>query len=550
MNKKNTPVLVVIALIILVLIAGGISFIINRRTPGTKKADVESYFGLSSEEEAAVVVNHQVIDAKALSKDGTYFIDYDTVSGYINGRIYWDKNESKLIITTPSESVITDVSSGTTPDFYVDGDTGYVSMNLIEQYTTMECQVLESPNRIVIENSDETQITGADVTEDTQVREKGGIKSPILSEMTKGDTVTVLETMDNWSQVATEDGYTGYIQNDKLSEIYELTVPEDDRAAYTSLTRDHKINMVWHQVTALAANADIANIVNSMPGVNTISPTWFSITDNNGNISSFADAGYVQTAHAAGMEVWGLVDNFSTEISSLEILSHTTSRTNLINNLIQAAQAVDLDGINLDLELISEETGPHYVQFIREMGIACRKAGLVLSIDDPVPQPYTEHYNRKEQGIVADYVIIMGYDEHTSGSEEAGSVASLGFVEAGIENTVAVVPAEKVINGIPFYTRLWITDGSGNLSSEVYGMDGADKYVSENGLDVSWDAETGQNYAEKEDDTGLYQMWMENEDSITEKLKLVESYDLAGVSAWKLGFQRDSIWSVISQYVN
>lgn len=279
-----------------------------------------------------------------------------------------------------------------------------------------------------------------------------------------------------------------------------------------------------------------------------ISPTWFSVTGAEGTISSLASADYVKLAHEKGLEVWGLIDNFNKDVSTLDTLSNRTSREHLIQKLIEEAARVGLDGINVDFETLTQEEAPHFIQFIRELSISCRKNNLVLSIDDPVPQ-FTSFYNRKEQGIVADYVIIMGYDEHTDGTEKAGSVASLPFVEEGIQQTLKEVPKNKVINGVPFYTRLWFTDNAGTVTSEIMGMDQADKIVAEMGMEKYWNKDVSQNYAELATDNGLYQIWLEDEQSLDAKMQLIQKYELGGVAEWKLGFERADVWNTISQYL-
>ena len=279
--------------------------------------------------------------------------------------------------------------------------------------------------------------------------------------------------------------------------------------------------------------------------MNVISPTWFSIQDNAGNITSIASSDYVAQAHERGLQVWGLVDNFSENVQTTQVLSLTSSRQNLIRQLIQASVEVGLDGINVDFEYLSEEVGIHFLEFLREISIECHKNGLVLSVDNPVPEDFTSHYDRAEQGRVVDYVIIMGYDEHYVGSEEAGSVASLPWVEKGIQDTLEEVPAERVINGIPFYTRLWKTSGS-LLSSEAIGMDAAQEAVNTNQAQVYWNKDVGQNYGTYELDGDTYQIWLEDAESVAAKVKLVPQYGLAGVAAWKLGFENSSIWPVIT----
>ena len=561
MKRRISPVLLVLILIVLVAAAGIGTALIRRYMPSGEKMDGSEYFSLNDSSEAALVVNRELKEEKAKIIDGRYYIENTVVGEYINGRFYWDEKNQVMLYTLPTEmfqispdTTEYQTSQGVQSTDYVilrrEGDSCYLDLEFIQQYTDMEYQTYDDPARLVIrtEWNEETMVTAL---KDSQIRQKGGIKSIIVDEIAEGEQLYLLDQMDNWSQVATEDGYTGYIRNEDISEPEQVMFShESTQPEYTSIQKDYKINLAWHQMTTADGNATLAEMVAGSQGINTISPTWFSIADNSGNITSLASADYVNQAHSMGMEVWALIDNFSTEVDTLAVLSDTQARANIINQLMAQADAVGLDGINVDFESITEEQGPHYVQFIREISIACKNRGLVLSIDNPVPMPYSTHYNRREQGIVADYVINMGYDEHHSGDTEAGSVASLGFVRQSIEDTLQEVPAEKVINAIPFYTRLWKEPyGGGNLTSEVLGMDGASSFISENGMDVYWDSEAGQNVAMLDGEDGLYSIWVEDEQSIEEKMKLVQEYQLAGVAAWKLGFERDSVWPIIAQYL-
>ena len=251
-----------------------------------------------------------------------------------------------------------------------------------------------------------------------------------------------------------------------------------------------------------------------------------------------------------GLEVWGLVENieYKDNIDMYAILSSTTTRTKLIDGLVNAALTYGLDGINVDFEQISMDCGEHYIEFIRELSIPCRANGIVLSVDNYVPTGYTDHYDRQEQGVVADYVIIMGYDEHYAGSPEAGSVASINFVEEGIEKTVSQVPAGKVINAVPFYTRIWETK-DGTLDSQAVGMEMAEEYVNAHNIQIEWDDETCQNYGEYSEGGSLYQIWLEDAASLEVKLNIMEKYQIGGVACWRLGFEKPEIWDIIEAYL-
>lgn len=561
MKKKLLPVLTVLCLIILVIGVGMVTLLIKRYAPSKEKMDGAEYFQVTGEDEAALVVNRTVTGEKVKIIDGRYYVENAVVGKYINGRFYWDGKQNVMLYTLPTEEFqITpdtqeyQTSQGVQSVDYVilksQGDTCYLDLEFVAAYTDMTYMVYENPNRVAIQTRwGDTRMV--EVNEKSVIRQKGGIKSTILTEVQAGDLLYLEEELENWSKVATDDGYTGYIQKKDISQPETITLTHTSTAPeYTNIRKDYKINLGWHQVTSQEGNAALASIVANTQGLNTISPTWFSVVDNAGTISSLASADYVNQAHGMGLEVWGLIDNFNTNADTLTFLSDTQVRANIINQLMAQADAVGLDGINLDFESITEEQAPHYVQFIRELSIACRNRGLVFSIDNPVPMPYNRFYNRKEQGIVADYVIIMGYDEHYSGSTEAGSVASLEFVKNGILDTLEEVPAEKTINGIPFYTRLWTEPfGGGNMTSEAMGMQSAADYIAANGMDTYWDDTVGQTVATLETEDALYSMWLEDEQSVAEKMKLVQENQLAGVAEWKLGLEKPSVWPVIAQYL-
>ena len=561
MKKKLLPVLTVLCLIILVIGVGMVTLLIKRYAPSKEKMDGAEYFQLTGEDEAALIVNRAVTGEKVKIIDGRYYVENAVVGKYINGRFYWDGKQNVMLYTLPTEEFqITpdtqeyQTSQGLQSVGYVilksQGDTFYLDLEFVAAYTDMTYMVYENPNRVAIQTHwGDTQMV--EVNEKSVIRQKGGIKSVILTEVQAGDLLYLEEELENWSKVATDDGYTGYIQKKDISQPETITLAHTSTAPeYTNIRKDYKINLGWHQVTSQEGNAALASIVANTQGLNTISPTWFSVVDNAGTISSLASADYVNQAHGMGLEVWGLIDNFNTNADTLTFLSDTQVRANIINQLMAQADAVGLDGINLDFESITEEQAPHYVQFIRGLSIACRNRGLVFSIDNPVPMPYNRFYNRKEQGIVADYVIIMGYDEHYSGSTEAGSVASLEFVKNGILDTLEEVPAEKTINGIPFYTRLWTEPfGGGNMTSEAMGMQSAADYIAANGMDTYWDDTVGQTVATLETEDALYSMWLEDEQSVAEKMKLVQENQLAGVAEWKLGLEKPSVWPVIAQYL-
>ena len=548
MNKKYKPVIAVAVLVILVAILGIVTHVVMKYIPSSEKMDLNEYYGEMADGEIALVIGTEKLEERGLVVGDRVYLPLDVVNTYLNQRYYWDSANQQILYATPSELTSESASSEAGDKVWVKDDKVYLNLTYVQEYTDLDAYITKDPYRIAIQYKFKNVKT-VTVKKNTSIRYRGGIKSAILTSVKKGTKLRLIEELEDWDQVATDDGYIGYIDKKKVGEAEKTKFERSfKKEEYSYLTMDSKVNMVWHQVTSTDANAYFADATANMTGVNVISPTWFYLTDTSGNIASIASADYVSQAHEKGLQVWGLIDNFTQEVSTTETLSSTAARQNIISQLIQAAQDVGMDGINVDFESLSEDVGTHFLEFLRELSIECHKNNLVLSVDNPVPEDFTSHYDRAEQGRVVDYVIIMGYDEHYVGSE-AGSVASLPWVEQGIQDTLDEVPAERVINAIPFYTRLWRTTG-GNVTSEVIGMDQAQQTIADNNVETYWDKTTSQNYGKYDIDNSTYQIWLEDAQSVAEKVKLVSKYDLAGVSAWKLGFENNGIWQVISDNLN
>lgn len=557
-KKKAAPVLVVLILIVLVGAAGVVSFLINRYKPGTEYMAGNEYFNLTDENSVALIQNGELLEEQAVLIGGEPYAAYTYVESQLNSCFYWDEETKGILLTTsggvqtllPGDAAVAKTPGGQPAVQQESDGTVYISMDVVKEYTDLDYAYYNDPNRVVIRNEWDG-VEQATVQSDTaQVRQKGGIKSLILADVQKGDTLLYLENLDNWCKVMTADGYTGYIRTEDISEPEAIEARTAKKDSYERITRDHKINLVWHQSTSTESNDAMAEMTAEMTGVNVISPTWFSVTDETGTISSLASADYVKLAHDAGREVWGLIDNFNEAFDETTDLAYASVRSRIIEQLLAEAASCGMDGINVDFENLKEAGIPHYLQFLRELTSAAHAQNLVVSVDTPVPQAYTMYYQRGEQARFVDYMIVMAYDEHFAGSEEAGSVSSLPFVQQAVEEMTRVMPADQVICGIPFYTRVWTEKfGQSAITSEVLGMDGAKNYAKENQMTETWDASLGQNVATVETSDARYTIWMEDEQSMEEKLKVIQSADLAGVAEWKLGFERADVWSLISEYI-
>lgn len=554
----------------LLCILGGCDDIVEEVQSENDMLDYNAAYGIS-DGEYAVMLNNEMTDLKAIDDgSGNVYMDVNTANDRFNSRIYWEEDTNTILYATPEGM------AEYTPDStaYTVGDSSessripvvisrdgmlYISLDFIEENTKIEIDTFTDPNRVVIRTTWGevyiTEVTG----KRAEIRYKGGIKAEILRDLERGEKLYVLDdgAGDEWAQVVTEDGYLGWVLNEDIETPYTITLNEPNfkEPEFKSISRNYDINLAWHGVYSSVANAEIEQILAETPGINTISPRWFHFENTEGDLVTLGSADYVNTCHAAGVEVWAMFSNefvnFDGELTN-EILSSRAKRQHVLDQLSTYIDAYNLDGINLDFEMIGESGADNYIQFVRELSFLCRDKGIVFSIDNYVPL-YWMHYNHEEEGIFADYVIMMGYDEHHSGSDVAGSVASMNFVRQGLDDMISMIPKEKVINAIPLFTRVWATDSNGYVESFNAGMTEAAGYLEAKGVTPVYDEVTGQNYGEyvSEVDGRLYQIWLEDEFSVRARMEMIQEYDLAGVASWCIGWESGpEIWQIIASYVN
>lgn len=571
-NKRKLAVLGT-ALVVIIALVVTLIVIIRKNTPSKEVMELSQYYGLG-ENEARIIFRDGFYEKRALFLDGHVYVDFNTVKERFNHRFYWDNTENLLLYTTSVSLIKTQTGSN---DYYVNksktslpyqivktqGNEVYIALDYVELFSNIKFQIYQEPARVVIDYEWGKDYLYYTVKKKTQVRLEDNIKSPILAQVNEGDRLIYMEPIDGESQkfvrVMTEDGIIGFVRAKKVDEgNYETLESDYQEEQYTHITKDYTVNMVFHQVFDNSGYDEVLNLLDATKGVTTVCPTWFTLADTEGNIDSLASEKYVERAHNSGVEVWALVGDVEKEVDLSRLLTVTSKREKLINELISNAIKLNLDGINIDFEKVPHDNGEDFVQFLRELSVKCRNNGIVLSVDNFVPTEYTAHYDRKEQGNVVDYIVVMAYDEHYSGSEEAGSVSSIGWVQKGIEDTVKDVPKEQVIAAIPFYTRIWeetTTNGTTELSSSAYGMRAAMNVMTENEAKLKWDDTLKQNYAEYKttNDAGeqvLYKAWLEDDKSIEAKMQEISRSEIAGVAEWKLGIESPGVWDIIIKYVN
>ncbi|MED1725496.1 glycosyl hydrolase family 18 protein [Brevibacillus parabrevis] len=508
--------------------------------------------------------------------DATYLLDaeqillpFDFIKEKIDPAIFWDE---------PTRSVIV-----TTKDKVLRMESGEVVAHLNKQPVNLQVPVKEVEGKryvpldpltrlypfaferkadtgVLLVEQEGYEIEQAHVIsgeEKQLVRVGASHRTRIVSELSSGDTVDVLGEQEGYYRVLTASGIAGFLpeKSVEMSGKRKVSLQHAGSSGEQVAWKPdgQKVNMVWEHV--VSKNPNVAQI-ETLPGVNVIAPTWFELKDAEGTLINRADSAYVKWAHKRGYQVWGLVTNGFNPDWTQSVLGSYDKRDKLIVQLIHYAHLYDLDGINIDFENVYYEDKERLVQFVRELTPYLHQQGLTVSIDVTIKsnaKTWSMFLDRKALAEVVDYMAVMTYDEHWAASPKAGSVASLPWVEAGLQGVLEEVPNEKLLLGVPFYTRLWTeakqADGTVKVSSKALSMPRAQEWIAERKLTPVLDKASGQQYVEYRDpkDGNVYKMWLEDVSSMAKRVELVKKYDLAGVASWRRGFEVPEIWPTIEE---
>lgn len=556
-RKRIKGIIIAAAAAGLVVIVAAM-FVIVRYTPTKEKMSGYKYFDIDKNtDKVLVMIDGESYPDTGINIDGRLYLPQEFIADNINVGFYYDKESDATLYSDTSyiyafKKNQNDYSDDTgkiyTMDYSVirdvDGEC-FIAWDYVAERTDCEYQYASEPDRLnVTLKSEAKQCVTAG--KKAAVRYRGGIKSPVLEYVSKGDRLEYVDDIDEWIKVTTVSGYTGYVKKSEVSDTFEYVREQKAVEEHNFLLKNEKITLAWFQVSGTAGNSSIDNNMSTISGVNVIAPTWYSVTDESGNMSSYASADFVSKMHQRGIDVWALVSDFDTNVDFAQLYSSKAARTNMVNKLVGEAKSYGFDGINLDYENIKSAYAKDYLQFVRELSVVCERNGIVLSTDNYKPEAYNRCYNLKEQSKFVDYVIVMAYDEHYAGTD-AGSVASLPFVKEAVEDTVQLVDKEHVIAGIPFYTRIWTTT-DGNTTSRAVGMQAAIDQLNSDGQVALWNDDCGQYVASYTVGSSTRQIWFEEEKSIEAKMQVIQQENTAGVACWKLGLEKSTVWSVISQY--
>lgn len=529
-----------------------------------------------------LISSGELLDWKVLSEGTELYLPFDLLKEKVDPYIYFDADSEQVVITNEHqvftlkhsflhEHLKDEQVALQFPVRNIDGEV-YIPTSPLKDIYSLTLRKFEEYQVVELIEDSMPQLRGeVSLQERTQkdkeetkeyVRTGPSYQEPYVQEVTGGNQVRIFSEKNQWYQVQTEEGAIGFlpkefVQLKEIGVVNKETEQTEDKNKYVPWKPlGKKINLTWEHVVSRSPNPDT---ITPPPGVNVVSPTWFHLQDDQGQLKNLADSRYVDWAHQHGYQVWALVTNDFNPDRTHAVLSSFEKRKNVILQLVHFAEIYQLDGINIDFENVYLKDKENLVQFIRELTPYLHELGLVVSIDVTIKstsEMWSMFLDRKALAETVDYVMVMTYDEHWASSPIAGSVASLPWVERGLQGVLEEVPPEKLILGIPFYTRLWKEEvnehGQTVVSSKAYSMPAIETWLAERGVKASLDETTGQYYAEYKDEKEnvVYKVWLEDEYSIQQRVELVHKYNLAGIASWRRGFEKPIIWEVIEQHLN
>lgn len=488
-------------------------------------------------------------------KDGGLYVSVDTISKTIDENIYYDNIATKVIITTKDKVVKFKIDENKvsrnfeysdidTPAKLVNGQP-YIDINLVKDEYNIKTEYNEKTNTIVID-----KLSTSDIPVNynlVNVYSNISTKSDVLDILNKNDKVTVYtDSLEHksWYKIKTDKGIVGYISKNSVT----IQAEEKENVETESKENKDKIVMFWQY----GSNLDVLG-KNKIEGVNVVSPTWYELKNSSGDISSKYSSSYYSKAKEYGYKIWPIITNgidsasYSANDTSA-LLKSEYNRENFIKNIREIAKKDKIDGINIDFESMKDDDRELYTQFIRELTPILRNEGITVSVDFY----FVKYIDRQRIGDVADYVILMGYDQKGAWSSEAGSISSVKIVEEQLNSLIndSKIESNKIILGVPFYTRLWnIKNVSEKPTTKIYSMQDCQDFITDNNITPVWDEDAGQNYAEVKKGELTYKLWIEDKDSMKKRVELINKYNLAGISAWRKGLETEDVWQTITSNI-
>lgn len=490
------------------------------------------------------------------------YLPLDIIEKFLDEYIYYDKIATKVIITTKNEVYKLKVNENKMTKNFEDVEIenpaknengqAYIDVNLFKDIYNVKVEYNKNTSTISIDKKEESDLPVK--YNNVKVYDDISTKANVINTIGKKNTVSVYtESLkhNRWYKIKTDDGTIGYISKNNV-DSKNITEQdnnsennESEHGNASNANNIEKIIMFWQYGSNLKTLGD------KIDGVNVVSPTWYELKNSSGEINSKFSNEYYKKAKANGYEIWPIVTNGIDSANYMPadtsaMLNSEQNREQFIKNMLKIAKENNLDGINIDFESMKEEDKLVYTQFIRELAPIFRNEGIKVSVD----MYFVNYIDRKGIGAASDYVILMGYDQRGGWSSESGSISEIAWVEKNIESLISSsnIAPEKIILGVPFYTRLWTEKaGSNKPTTKVYTMEDCQDFLKTNKLTATLDEKSGQNYAEYTSGSVTYKLWLEDLDSMKKRVEIVNKYNLLGISGWQKGLEIDSVWSTIKE---
>ncbi len=548
MNKSRKMIIKVIIVLLALLIIGFI--VIKAETLIKEKTDGKINLIINNNNVTSRLKNEIKID------DGIIYISMDDMKNFFDKYIYIEE-ETNEIITTYDDKIASigfDANkltlNGSTKKISAhalkDDETVYMPISEMQDVYNIELKNIEDTKVITIDSLDREQIK-ANAKSKMSIKSKGRFFSKTVDKVQKGETVILVDNGQDsgWAKIRTQKGKVGYVKANKLTDI---TTTREAKERTKQITG--KVDMFWDYYSQYVKAPDRTG--QTIEGVNVVSPSFFYLDKNDGTLKdNVGDAGiaYINWAHSNGYKVWPMIANAEAGIKiTSTILNSYTKRQELIESIVQKCAQYDIDGINVDFENIYEADKDKYSRFIIELMPRMLEMGMVTSVDVTAPDGdpnWSLCFDRNVLGDVADYLVFMAYDQYGTSSTKPGTTAGLNWVETSLKKIIDYdqVDTQKIILGMPFYTRQWTVTADGQIKDRT--VVSMMNIKIPNNVEKQWDDTLKQYYIEYASGKNTVKMWIEDGTSIKEKVSLVSKYNLGGTSCWRKDMETSNVWTII-----
>ena len=550
----NKNVIKRVAIVLVVLLVAIVILVVAKNLSKEKTDDTIS-----------LIINNRNVTERLKNEikieDGIIYVSMDDMENFFDKYIYIEE-ETNEIVTTYDDKIasigfdankmtVNGSVKKTNASAITDGETVYLPISEMLEVYNIELKNIEETNTITLDSLDREQVK-ATLKSNVSVKSQGKFLSKIVGKAKKGSEVIVISneassTESGWSKVRTEDGKIGYVKTSKLDKV---TTVREEIVKEKQITT--KVNMFWDYFSQWVQAPNRTG--QTIEGVNVVSPTFFYLDEDDGTLKeNVGEAGkaYIEWAHSNGYKVWPMVSNSDAGIKiTSNILNSYTKRQELIQSIVEKCALYNIDGINIDFENMYQADKDKFSRFIIELVPRMQEMGIVVSVDVTAPDgdpTWSLCYDRNVIGDVADYLVFMAYDQYGNSSTKPGTTAGLNWVETNLKKIIEYdeVDTEKIILGMPFYTRQWTVSSDGTIKSKpVVSM--MNTKIPTN-VEKQWDDDLKQYYIEYKSGKDTIKMWIEDGTSIKEKVSLVTKYNLGGTSCWRKDMETSNVWTIIRE---